>query len=145
MADYLSLRATNDEIRSAGVSALFEALTTIVNEEAKSGRQITATFVETHNFTYQNANISGSRIEFRIGIRCLTVEAGWTRTPTDGFMRGGALAIARFHHFGIKKANVELFLVRRNTGVVWMLVDEGVAVSIFAYEQLKGHIDILIA
>ena len=48
-----------------------------------------------HNFRLRGANLVGSLLRVRQGVRCLTVEAGWTRTPNDGFMRGGALAIAR--------------------------------------------------
>lgn len=143
IADYLSLRATNDETRSAGVTALFEALTAVASEMNAAGERISTEIVETHSFRYQNANMIGSRIEFRLGIRCLTVEAGWTRTPSDGFMRGGALAVAKFHHFGMKHANAELLLIRRNESVAWMVANEGTAAGMFAYQQLREHIEVL--
>ncbi len=59
-----------------------------------------------HQFAFGNANPAGSLLRFRQGVRCLTVEAGWTRTPTDGFMRGGALAVAKISYFDLSFSSV---------------------------------------
>ena len=50
------------------------------------------------------------------GVRTLYVEAGWPRTPRDGFVRGGGLASANIRHMGIKAANEELLLTKSKTG-----------------------------
>lgn len=110
IADYLDLKARNDAVRNAGVRWLFESLIGIAGEATRRSSAITIDREEPHNFPHRGANIVGSLLAFRLGVRCLTVEAGWTRTPGDGFMRGGALAIAKMSHFGIAKMNAELHL-----------------------------------
>jgi len=110
VADYLDLKARNDVLRRAGVLWLFEGITSIAGEVNRRSAAISIEREEPHNFDHRGANIAGSMLKFRHGVRCLTLEAGWTRTPADGFMRGGALAIARLTHFGISKMNAELHL-----------------------------------
>ena len=51
------------------------------------------------------------------GVRTLYVEAGWPRTPRDGFVRGGGLACASIRHLGIRAANQELLLIKVHTMV----------------------------
>lgn len=110
IADYLDLKARNDAVRQAGVRWLFEGLIGIAGEATRQFATITIDREEPHSFAHRGANIAGSLLKFRHGVRCLTVEAGWTRTPADGFMRGGALAIAKITHFGLPKMNAELHL-----------------------------------
>jgi hypothetical protein len=120
VADYLDLKARNDALRNAGVRWLFESMIAIAGESTRQGAAITIDRDDPHNFPYRGANIAGSRLTFRLGVRCLSVEAGWTRTPGDGFMRGGALAIARISHFGIAKMNAELHLKPAESGPGWV-------------------------
>jgi len=120
VADYLDLKARNDALRNAGVRWLFESLIGIAGEATRQHAAITIDREDPHNFPHRGANIAGSRLIFRLGVRCLTVEAGWTRTPGDGFMRGGALAIARISHFGIAKMNAELHLKPAESGPGWV-------------------------
>jgi len=120
VADYLDLKASNDALRQAGVRWLFEMLTGIAGEATRQVATITIDREEPHNFAHRGANIAGSLMTFRLGVRCLTVEAGWTRTPSDGFMRGGALAIAKISHFGIAKMNAELHLKPSDDGPGWV-------------------------
>lgn len=110
VADYLDLRARNDALRQAGVRWLFEALIAFAGEANRLHTAIAIEREEPHNFQHRGANLAGTLLRFRHGVRCLTVEAGWTRTPADGFMRGGAMAVARITHFGMSKMNAELHL-----------------------------------
>jgi hypothetical protein len=119
VADYLDLKARNDAVRQAGVQWLFEGLIGIAGEVTRQFATITIERDDPHNFPHRGANIAGSRLQFRHGVRCLTVEAGWTRTPADGFMRGGALAIAKITHFGIAKMNAELHLKPTENAPGW--------------------------
>lgn len=119
VADYLDLKARNDALRHAGIRWLFEMLIGIAGEATRQFAAITIDREEPHNFNHRGANIAGSLITFRLGVRCLTVEAGWTRTPSDGFMRGGALAIAKMSHFGIARMNAELHLKPSEDGPGW--------------------------
>ena len=46
-------------------------------------------------------------------------EAGWTRTPADGIMRGGVLAAGRISHFGMSRSNADLSLAYQGEVPLW--------------------------
>lgn len=119
VAEYLSLKAANDTIRAAGVKWLFDSMLEIAAEANRGNTSISIERIEPFSFAHHGANIVGSQLRLLMGVRCLTVDAGWTRTPGDGFMRGGSLAIARIRHFGIPKANSELKLIKGDTAPLW--------------------------
>lgn len=140
VAEYLSLRAANDKIRAAGVKWLLDSSVAIAAEfNREKNMSIAIEQENSHNFTFGNSNLVGSLLRLRKGIRCLTLEAGWTRTPNDGFMRGGALACARISHFGIAKANEELILVRADDLTNWFSVDEEGNKNLFDANNLHYH------
>jgi hypothetical protein len=97
-----------------------------------------------HNFAFQNANMVGSLLRLRLGVRCLTLEAGWTRTPKDGFMIGGALAFAQITHFGIREANSSLMLTRENELPQWFLIDRNREKKVFDSRDLQKHFQIFV-
>src|SRR3954466_4825655 len=115
VADYLRLKATNNAIRSAGVKWLFDVFITFAGEAVRKNAGLTMEREEPHSFALGSSTMVGSRLLIRHGVRCLEVEAGWTRTPRDGVMRGGALALARVSHFGMPRSGEELRLVHGDT------------------------------
>ena len=139
VAEYLNLKAANDTIRQASVQWLFDTLIEIAGDANRTNLGVSIERNDPHNFSYRGANLVGSLIRLRHGVRCLTVEAGWTRTPTDGFMRGGALAFAKITHLGIPKANAEISLTRSEEAPVWKLILEEKGVEIFRSEALRDH------
>ena len=122
IADYLDLRSRNDALRSAGVRWLFEAIVGLAGDADRERPGILVEREEPHNFPHAGANMAGSLLRVRHGVRCLTIEAGWTRTPADGFMRGGALAVAKISHFGIAKMNMDLMLRPSDAEPGWIAV-----------------------
>lgn len=143
VAEYLDLKASNDMVRRISVEWLFD---TLIGEAAAANRSNIAVTIERsepHSFAYRGANVVGSAVSFRYGVRCLTVEAGWTRTPADGFMRGGGLAFARLRHFGLPKAGADLVLTRSNEVPVWRLLVEDAMTDEFESDRLAGHIKLL--
>ena len=120
VADYLRLRATNDALRAAGVKWLYQSFIEIAGEAIRSHEALTIEREDPHRFSHGNSHMVGSRLVIRHGVRCLTVEAGWTRTPGDGVMRGGALALARVHHFGLRRLGDEFSLVRAEGLPYWV-------------------------
>ena len=120
VADYLDLRARNDALRAAGVRLLFEAVVRLAGDAGRDRPGIQIEREEPHNFPHAGANMAGSLLRVRHGLRCLTIEAGWTRTPADGFMRGGALAVAKISHFGIAKMNMDLLLRASDVESGWI-------------------------
>jgi hypothetical protein len=120
VAEYLRLKVTNDAIRSRGVAWLIDAFVEAAAAEQAAYPNLKITREEPHRFDRGQARMVGSLLEIRHGVRCLTVAAGWARTPADGIMRGGALAIAHIRHFGIAKANEEVRLVHGDDLPQWL-------------------------
>ena len=139
VAEYLALRATNDMIRQTSIAWLLDSLLEIAAEANRNGGNIHIETENPHRFQFGNSSLAGSLSRLRQGVRCLTVEAGWTRTPADGFMRGGALAVARIAHFGLSKHNAELFLVSENSLPSWFAVDKNGGRELFDAKNLQGH------
>ncbi|MGB7069763.1 MAG: hypothetical protein WBD22_09735 [Pyrinomonadaceae bacterium] len=138
-AEYLTLKAGNDQIRRTSVRWLLDSMIELASGHAGSVPAIKIEKEEPHNFSIYGANMVGSLLRFRQGVRCLTLEAGWTRTPKDGFMRGGALAFARLIHFGMPKANEELALVRSADTPHWLVNNGGAVGAEFGTSGLLRH------
>lgn len=129
VAEYLRLKATNDAIREKGVAWLFNTLIEIASLAGRDRPFQTIEREEPHRFARGSSNMVGSLLQIRQGVRCLTLEAGWARTPSDGIMRSGALAFARITHFGMPKAAAEFRLVHGETLPLWMAEDDAVVDS----------------
>lgn len=140
VADFLRLKASNDAIRVAGVHWLFDTVVKIASSANRGNVVLSIERDDPHNFTHGTSNIVGSRVMVRHGVRCLTVEAGWTRTPTDGIMLGGALAFAQLSHFGIPRMTTELKLVADDPFPKWL---DAETFDHVGSKELKRHIDIL--
>jgi len=140
VVDYLRLKAANDAIRAAGVGWVLDTIIEIAGGAVRAQAAIAIEREEPHNFAHGNSNMVGSRINVRNGVRCLTVEAGWTRTPRDGVMRGRALAVAIISHFGLPKMRAELRLVHSETLPRWIDETDTVVDS----SELRRHFDVLL-
>ena len=124
VAEYLKLKATNDAIRTESSKWLFETLLETAHSFLQKGVNIVIENENPHRFEMNKATVVGSLLRFRQGLRCLTIEIGWTRTPSDGFMRGNALAFGKISHFGMSKKNVELHLAKLNDIPTWFLIND---------------------
>jgi hypothetical protein len=127
IADFLALRASNDLIRAAAVKWLFDSMIEVASRAQGAFPMLSIEREEPHSFRLRGAELTGSLLELRLGVRCLTLEAGWTRNPNDGFMRGGALAFAKLTHFGLPRHNIELLLLKTDESPSWNIagVTEG--------------------
>ena len=142
VADYLSLRATNDLARAAGIGWLLETFTAIAGEANRGGASITLARDEPHRFNVGNSTMVGTRLTLRLGVRALTIEAGWPRTPRDGIVRGGGLASARIGHFGDREANEEFLLVRsaESGPPKWFALETSGARTELFEDRLRRHV-----
>lgn len=140
VAEYLRLKATNDAIRSRGVAWLIDAFVAMAASQQGPRTDLTITREDPHRFERGTSRMVGSCVEIRHGVRCLSVAAGWARTPSDGIMRGGALAFARIRHFGMPNAGAEFRLVHNDDLPQW-LNDAGAAIDIGTVRQ---HIDLFL-
>jgi len=140
VADYLTLKHTNDIIRQASVDWLFNSFVEVASEANRQNSSITIEREDPHEFQFGNARMAGGLLRIRLGVRSLTVEAGWTRIPSHGIMRGGALAAGRISHFGFPKADVDLTLARVSDTPVWKSSLE----EKFDSANVREHLRILI-
>ena len=143
VAEYLSLRNSNDLIRTAGVDWLITVFTTLAGDANRNGASIQISKKEDHRFPIGTATMVGHLLKLSSGVRTLYVEAGWPRTPRDGIVRGGGLACANIRHMGIKAASDELLLSKSTTGApAWKSL---LRKRPFIHESdLRRHIGILI-
>lgn len=140
VAEYLALKQSNDLIRQASVDWLFGSFIEIASDESRRNSSISIEREDPHEFPFGNSRMAGGLVRVRLGVRNLTVEAGWTRIPSHGIMRGGALAAARISHFGLPKVDVELTLLSDGGTPIWKTVDGGD----FGAESVREHVRVLL-
>lgn len=143
VSEYLQLREANDAARRVGIEWLLATFLAVAAEANRRGLKLSIEKVAAHTFPIGAATMQGENIRLSLGVRALTVEAGFPRTPRDGFVRGGGLAAARITHFGITKANAELLLVRAASNSqdapVWQTIDDKNSRQQFSVVHLKNH------
>lgn len=126
VAEYLALRASNDLVRQTAIEWLMATFTVLAGEANRTGGSIQMLQDDKHRFKLRNATMVGRLLTLKSGVRTLSIEAGWPRAPSDGFVRGGGLACANIRHMGIKSANQELMLTRDARGVPgWVITGVG--------------------
>jgi len=148
ISEYLALRSSNDLIRKTASKWLLGMFTAAAGEANRAGAAIKISMEDAHRFKVGNANMVGSRLSLKSGVRVLSVEVGWPRLPRDGFIRGGGLACSNIKHLGIKVANEELRLVLSNNGTPSWIV-QGKHGSSSKHQELheanlRNHIAILL-
>lgn len=116
VAEYLSLKHSNDLLRKAGVQWLLESFTVAAGQANRTGASIQIARTQDHRFQVGTSTMVGQLVTLTSGVRTLFVEAGWPRVPRDGFVRGGGLACANIRHLGIRAASEELLLAKTTSG-----------------------------
>jgi hypothetical protein len=144
VADLIALKATNDQIRQRAVDWLNGSFIELAAHANRHNFSVEIERKEPHNFAAYGGNMVGVKTSFRHGIRCLTVEAGWTRTPTDGFMRGGALAVAHIRHFGLRQHGTDLALLKTGDSPAWFEIDSDNTARPVELESFIRHMSLLI-
>lgn len=144
IADYLTLRASNDLLRSASTKWLLRCFIELADELQQQGRRITLETDTKHSFAIGHSTMAGSRISFGFGLRKLTIETGWTRKPEHGFMRGNTLAHARVNHFGFAKANKHLVLIRAGESPQWVVQEDEDLRSPLFDDFFQQHFDLFL-
>jgi hypothetical protein len=116
LAEYLALRNSNDLLRKAGVDWLVTSFVNKAGDANRAGASIQISNTDGHRFRMGTSTMVGRLVTLTNGVRRISVEAGWPRTPRDGFVRGGGLAAANVLHLGIRSASEELLLTKASTG-----------------------------
>jgi hypothetical protein len=124
IADYLNLRRRNDLLRRTATEWFINVFVVMAGEANRHGAGIQIEQHEENQFRRGNATMVGHRITLRRGVRALTIETGWPRTPKHGIVSGGGLACANIKHFGRSRSNAELLLSHaKNGGPCWLMTD----------------------
>lgn len=144
VTEYFSLKSINDKIRRESVGWLFETVLEIVSAFNRHNAKIEIEQKDDHRFKGEKADLTGSLLKLQRGVRCLSIEAGWTRQPEDGFMRGGALVFARISHFGFPKENEELVLLKFEDQPQWFAVDGETKRISFDISRLRPHFEVFL-
>lgn len=143
VAEYLSLKNSNDLLRKAGVDWLLTQFTVLAGEANRAGASIQISKQNGHRFLTGTSTMVGHLLTLTNGVRTLYVEAGWPRTPRDGVVRGRGLAAANIRHLGIKPANEELLLGKSNTGApAWKSLSKNHRFLLEA--DIRRHLHILL-
>ena len=138
--DYLKLKSRNDALRMASCQKLLQSFIRLSDDAFNIGIRVDIDTQTPHRFAVGNATMVGALLKFSRGVRCLTVEAGWTRTPKDGFMRNHALAFGRISHFGMSKQNAELLLLISADGApAWFYDGSVISKAAFSESHSEQH------
>jgi hypothetical protein len=140
IAGYLDLRRRNDLLRRTAIDWLLNEVVALAGQANRAGAGIQIEQKEPHKFSRRNATMVGRLVTLRRGVRELTIECGWPRTPRDGIVRGGGLACANIKHFGRRRANSELLLTPLSKEKPrWLVADDETDRTVFAEETLRSH------
>jgi hypothetical protein len=147
LEDYLDLKRRNDLLRRTATEWLGQTLTVLAGEANRRGAPIQIeTQPEHHRFMLGHATMVGSKLTLRCGVRALTIECGWPRTPRDGFIRGGGLARAHLKHLGRKQLDAELLLASSSGGAPqWLLIKKSGSQVRLTEDHLREHISFLLS
>jgi hypothetical protein len=142
VAEYLSLRQTNDFARTAGADWLFSIFTEHAGLANRNGASIRIERRDSHRFSLGNSTMVGTLLTLQLGLRSLMVEVGWPRGPRDGIVRGGGLASARIRHFGLRNVDEELLLVyAEDNRPHWLVLEKTGARTLLLEERVRLHIN----
>jgi hypothetical protein len=144
LADYFSLKDSNDRIRRESVKWLFDSVLEIVFAFNKHGAKIKIDQKEKHSFKHERSRLRGSSLTLKQGVRCLDFEAGWTQVPGDGIIRGGALAVTKISHFGFFKQNEDLVLLCFEDKPQWFVIDSETHRIAFNIRSLRKHFEVFL-
>jgi len=144
LAEYLSLKNSNDLLRNSGIEWLISTFTILAGEANRAGASLQITSQDAHRFRIGNSTMVGRLLTFSNGVRKLFVEAGWPRTPRDGIVRGGGLACANIRHLGLTSANEQLLLAKTNNGgPSWLSSSKKPPRNVLHESDIRRHLSIL--
>ncbi|MCU1267035.1 MAG: hypothetical protein JWM21_3353 [Acidobacteria bacterium] len=146
IAEYLRLRSSNDLQRRTGIDWLLSTFAKLAGDANRRGASLQTTSEEAHRFSVDNATMVGPRLTLTLGVRALSVEAGWPRVPSHSFVRGGGLALGRIKHFGKHLLNQELMLVRSSDGPPsWVAIDRTGRREPLSESSIQSHLSKLLS
>lgn len=145
IGEYIALRSSNDRKRKFGADWIIKAFTEAAGEVNRAGASIQTSNADGHRFKVGGATMVGRLLTLTIGVRSISVEVGWPRTPSDGFVRGGGLASANVHHLGMKTESEHLRLEVDGKGLPhWQRHSDQGTRSEFHEADVRHHLAVLL-
>ena len=145
IGEYIALRNSNDRKRKFGADWIIKAFTEAAGEVNRAGASLQTSNADGHRFKVGSATMVGRLLTVTSGVRSISVEVGWPRTPNDGFVRGGGLACANIQHFGMKAASEHLRLEVDRKGLPhWQRHPHHGERSEFHEADVKHHMAVLL-
>ena len=136
----MALRSANDLVRSAAIDWLISTFIALAAEANRSGASLQIEQQDGHRFRVGQATMVGRLLTLRLGVRSIQVEAGWPRTPPDGFVRGGGLACAHIRHLGKPNSSQELLLTQsRSKAPLWNVLEKSGARAALSEARIRKH------
>ena len=146
IAQYLALRAQNDLLRRTAIDWLVDTLTGFAADANRRGAAIQIELSDAHDFRVGSATMVGTKLTLRHGVRTLSIESGWPRSPRDGIVRGNGLACANLKHLGRPRQNAQLLLARGSSGAPqWLIIERTDTRTALSEAHLRQHISALLA
>lgn len=145
LAEYVALRSANDLVRRTAVEWLISTFTALATEINGAAANLEIEHQDNHRFRIGQATMVGKLLTVRRGVPLIQVEAGWPRTPPDGFIRGGGLARAHIRHLGKPNVNEELLLTQTRSKVPqWKVLKKSGEQTVFTEAHLRTHLSELL-
>ena len=145
LAEYVALRSANDLVRRTAIDWLISTFTALAGEVNRAGAGLQIEHQDNHRFRVGQATMVGQLLTLRRGVPLIQVEAGWPRTPPDGFVRGGGLARAHIRHLGKPNVNEELLLTQsRSKAPQWKVLEKSGERAVLSEAHLRKHLSELL-
>ena len=143
IARYLDLRRRNDLLRRAATDWLNQAVLALAGDANRNGAAIQIEQAAAHRFRRGIATMAGTKLILRRGVRALTIEIGWPRTPGDGIVRGLGLACANIKHLGRTRLDEELMLLSSSSGSPQWFILKDKQQTLLTESDLLNHFSAL--
>ncbi|HWQ34568.1 MAG TPA: hypothetical protein VNQ79_17085 [Blastocatellia bacterium] len=154
LADYLKLKAANDQLRERAKQWLFETFGRLIAETNRSfsdqpGVAMIQTGFQPREFKADRATMVGEAMAARYRMNTLLVEVGWPRLPEHGFLTGPGLARGRISLSPNPTidANLidELILKQRGTEADWHIISNKQIGAMVTEEYLRACLNRVLA
>lgn len=156
-AEYLRLKAVNDELRERGklwLWMLLEKLCTEINQQLaiKPDGQLLQTGVQPWQFEIQTdigkATMSGERFGIRYRGQTLITEVGWSQQPDHGFIPNNGLARGRIRFSPNvmlePQTKTELVLKRNGGETIWHVLNYKQLGATLSEQILRPYLDLVL-
>lgn len=154
-AEYLALKAANDQLRERGKDWLLDTLSQLC---ADANRQLMLqpdqsglqTGSQEWQFKVETTTLAGERFGIRYRFRTLIVEVGWPQLPEHGFLTNGAMARARVslsqNTMLEPQPIAEMILKKSATGEpIWFAIKHKIPGEQITVDRLNEYFSLILA